>query len=108
MMFGTFTFPVCIVYIFHIYDRKRKRRKPKLGQGVLWTGVRQNGSFLFTHFWNRMIKGNHSPAPVAMHETKEVVRGREETPRRRKLTGDDVIVVMSNLFRVENSIILIR
>ena len=54
-----------------------------------------------------MIKGNHSPAPVAMHETKEVVRGREETPRRRKLTGDDVIVVMSNMFRVENSIILI-
>merc|ERR1719412_2889295 len=40
-----------------------------------------------------MIKGNHSPAPVAMHESKEVVRGREETPRRRKLTGDDVIVV---------------
>ena len=55
-----------------------------------------------------MIKGNHSPAPVAMHESKEVVRGREETSRRRKLTGDDVIVVMSNLFRVENSIILIR
>merc|ERR1711936_628096 len=42
---------------------------------------------------DRMIKGNHSPAPVAMHESKEVVRGREETPRRRKLTGDDVIVV---------------
>ena len=55
-----------------------------------------------------MIKGNHSPAPVAMPESKEVLRGREETPRRRKLTGDDVIVVMSNLFRVENSIILIR
>ena len=108
MMFGAFTFPVCIVYIFHIYDRKRKRRKPKLGQGVLWTGVRQNGSFLFTNFWNRMIKGNHSPAPVAMPESKEVVRGREETSRRRKLTGDDVIVVMSNMFRVENSIILIR
>merc|ERR1740123_1121018 len=40
-----------------------------------------------------MIKGNQSPAPVAMHESKEVVRGREETSRRRKLTGDDVIVV---------------
>jgi len=43
---------------------------------------------------DRMIKGNQSPAPaVSMHESKEVVRGREETPRRRKLTGDDVIVV---------------
>ena len=48
------------------------------------------------NFLNRMIKGNQSPAPaVAMPESKEVVRGREETPRRRKLTGDDVIVVMS-------------
>ena len=74
----------------------------------MWTGLYQNGRFVVTRVWNRMIKGNHSPAPVAMHESKEVVRGREETPRRRKLTGDDVIVVMSNMFRVENSIILIR
>ena len=42
-----------------------------------------------------MIKGNHSPAPAAMLEEvpKEVARGREVTPRGRKLTGDDVIVV---------------
>jgi len=44
---------------------------------------------------DRMIKGNHSPAPAAMLEEvpKEVARGREVTPRGRKLTGDDVIVV---------------
>jgi len=46
---------------------------------------------------DRMIKNNHSPAPSANEEqqrsAQETVRGREETPRRRKLTGDDVIVV---------------
>ena len=59
-----------------------------------------------------MIKNNHSPAPSANEEqqrsAQETVRGREETPRRRKLTGDDVIVVATIYIVMDYSLHQVR